>query len=412
MGVELPLISATVSRMANPEVNLAAYGGVVFPLSLVIEAPVIMLLVASTARCKDWQTYRLMRNFMLILGGSLTCIHMVLAFTPFFSFVVDDILGVPEAVRNPAQVGLQIMTPWTMAIAVRRFLQGIVIRSGQTRLVGLGTVVRLSVSVSILFGGMLAEQFSGIVVATAALSGGVLVEAVFVLVCVRPVLRELQHKVPDSQEKLSFKQLSSFYWPLAVTPLVTLATLPIGSAAISRMPSPLESLAVWPVLGGLTFVFRSMGFAIQEVVVTLKDQSQFLSPLRQFVGGISLVMCGALFLIASTPLSTFWFESVAVLSPELSSLGQTALWIAVILPAFSPWESLYQGSLVYYGETTRITQAVVLYLLGSSAVLGIGVYNQQITGLYVGLFAVIVGLSVQLLWLWKCNRGSHPIGGS
>ena len=49
MGVELPLVVATVSRLANPEIHLAAYGGVVFPLSLLIEAPIIMILVASTA---------------------------------------------------------------------------------------------------------------------------------------------------------------------------------------------------------------------------------------------------------------------------------------------------------------------------------------------------------------------------
>ena len=46
MGVELPLVVATVSRLANPEIHLAAYGGVVFPLSLLIEAPIIMISVA------------------------------------------------------------------------------------------------------------------------------------------------------------------------------------------------------------------------------------------------------------------------------------------------------------------------------------------------------------------------------
>ena len=38
MGVELLLVAATVSRLANPKIHLAAYGGVVFPLSLLIEA--------------------------------------------------------------------------------------------------------------------------------------------------------------------------------------------------------------------------------------------------------------------------------------------------------------------------------------------------------------------------------------
>ena len=36
IGIELPLLSAVVARLANPEINLGAYGGVVFPLSLLI----------------------------------------------------------------------------------------------------------------------------------------------------------------------------------------------------------------------------------------------------------------------------------------------------------------------------------------------------------------------------------------
>ena len=49
MAVELPALSAVVARLANPEINLAAYGGIVFPVSLIIESPIIMLLSASTA---------------------------------------------------------------------------------------------------------------------------------------------------------------------------------------------------------------------------------------------------------------------------------------------------------------------------------------------------------------------------
>lgn len=49
MGVELPMISAVVARLPDQQVQLAAFGGVVFPLALLVEAPVIMMLAASTA---------------------------------------------------------------------------------------------------------------------------------------------------------------------------------------------------------------------------------------------------------------------------------------------------------------------------------------------------------------------------
>jgi len=406
MGLELLLVAATVSRLANPEIHLAAYGGVVFPLSLFIEAPIIMILVASTALCKDWPAYRLMRNFILTLGGGLTLLHIILAFSPLYDVVVETLLGAPPSIWEPARMGLQMMTPWTMSIAVRRFFQGLVIRGGRTRLVGLGTLIRLGVSASVLVGGLMIDTLPGIIVATGGLSAGVLFEAGFMFWCVRPIVRDFQQHSAEPERPLTIQRLCTFYWPLALTPLITLATLSIGSAAISRMPRALESLAVWPVLGGLTFMFRSVGIAVQEVVVTFSDRPHFLQPLRQFVWLVSFGASATLLLIAATPLSTIWFESVAALSPELSSLASTALWMAVVLPALSPWESYFQGELVYRGATTYVTQAVVLYLLGTSSLLILGIFYGQIIGLYVGVAATLTGISVQMWWLW---RHSHSM---
>jgi hypothetical protein len=177
---------------------------------------------------------------------------------------------------------------------------------------------------------------------------------------------------------------------------------------MSRMPRALESLAVWPVLGGLTFMFRSVGIAVQEVVVTFSDRPHFLRPLQQFVWLVSLGSSATLLVIAATPLSTLWFESVAALSPELSSLASMALWMAVVLPALSPWENYFQGELVYRGATTYVTQAVSLFLLGSSFVLVLGILYGQITGLFVGVAATLTGISVQMWWLWK---HSHSMRG-
>ena len=57
MGFEGPAVASVVARLADPKINLAAWGGVVFPLSLMAEAPVIMMLAASTALCRDCLLY-------------------------------------------------------------------------------------------------------------------------------------------------------------------------------------------------------------------------------------------------------------------------------------------------------------------------------------------------------------------
>ena len=179
MGAELPALSAVIARLPNPEINLAAYGGVVFPLALIIESPIIMLLAASTALCKDWASYRMLYRFMMIASAALTGLHVLVAFTPLYYVVVRGILGVPEVIVEPARIGLMIMTPWTWAIAYRRFQQGVLIRFGHSRSVGVGTVLRLTTDLTVLAVGYTIGTIQGIVVATTAVAAGVVVEAIY-----------------------------------------------------------------------------------------------------------------------------------------------------------------------------------------------------------------------------------------
>ena len=53
MGIEMPMLAVAMTRMPGGDPHLAALGALVYPLSLLIEAPIIMLLAASTALCHD-----------------------------------------------------------------------------------------------------------------------------------------------------------------------------------------------------------------------------------------------------------------------------------------------------------------------------------------------------------------------
>lgn len=409
MGLELPAVSAVMARLADPEIHLAAYGGVVFPISLLIEAPVIMLLAASTALSKNWNTYRFLRRFMVLLAASLTILHILVAFTPLYDVVVTGVLGVPTEIVEPGRMGLMLMTPWTAAIAVRRFQQGLLIRFGHTRSIGIGTSLRLTANLTILIVGLLLERFPGIVVGTAAVSLGVVIEALFIHLRVQPLIKYLQGQSTTVSESLTMKQLLTFYLPLAITPLVTLMALPIGSAALSRMPRALESLAVWPVLAGLSFTLRSFGLAYQEVVVTLLDRPGSVNSLRRFALLLATATSGLMLVIAGTPLAHVWFADVAGLSPDLVALGVSAIWIAIFMPALSVIESVFQGMLLQGRQTKAITEAVIIYLLAGSMILVGGTYYGQVTGIYVGVTAVVIGHMCQGGWLWKRSQ-SLPKG--
>jgi len=412
MGFELPLVAAVLARLADPSIHLAAYGGVVFPVSLMIEGPIIMLLAASTALSRDLQAYRLIRRFMNGAGLALTLVHATVAFTPLYDVVVAGWMGAPKEILAPARLGLMIMTPWTWSIAFRRFQQGVLIRFGHSRAVAVGTVVRLATMVTVLSVGYLIGTLPGIVVGTSAVACAVLMEATVIGLWVRRVVSaHLKDRLPPA-EPLELKRFLFFYAPLALTPLITLTAQPISSASVSRMPLAVESLAVIPVLNGLSFLLRSVGFSYNEVVVALLDRPEALIRLRRFAGLIALGTTSLLLLFALTPLGSFYFATLVGLDASLDGLALRGLWLILLMPALAVGLHFFQGILVYTHRTVAVTEAVALNFAVMVLLLLAGVRYGAVTGLFVALGAHLTGNIVQTGWLWYRGQGARRALGN
>ena len=179
MGIETPMLAAFVARMATPEINLASWGSIVYPVSLAIEGPIIMLLAASTALATDRLAYNKLFQYMVIMSIVLSFIHILVAFTPLYYILALNILNVPESLVEPGKIGLQIMTPWTFMIAWRRLNQGTMIKYGNSKSVAIGTLIRLLSLIIILSIGRWYTNFSGIIIGSSAVAIAVTMEALY-----------------------------------------------------------------------------------------------------------------------------------------------------------------------------------------------------------------------------------------
>lgn len=404
MGLELPVVSAVMARLPHATVSLAAYGGVVFPLSLLIEAPILMLLTASTALARDMHSYRVVRRFMFVAAGSLTALHALVAFTPLFDLIAVSLIGVPDEVREPARTGLRIMLPWTLAIAYRRTQQGLLIRFERARAVTWGTMVRLTTLSSVLATGYVLGRWPGIVVGTCAVAGGVIAEALYARFSVDPVRRGPLAAAPAVQPPLTMRAFVRFYAPLSFTPLLHFLAMPLAAAAMSRMPSPLESLAAWPVLSGSVFTLRSVGFAFNEVAVSLLDRQRPVPALRRFAVLLGAIVTALLLIGAATPAGLWWFGRGSALAPDLARMAWGALWLLLPMGAASVWQSYHQGALVHVRDTRAITESMAALLLTTAAVLGAGVALQPLPGLHLAALATTAGGAAQIGWLAHRSR--------
>lgn len=403
MSVETPLLSAVVARLPDARLNLAAIGGIVQPIRMVIMSPVVMLLSASVALSKDWASFQKIYRFMMILSAILTGLVALVAFTPLFYVIADDVLGTPQELYQIARWGLMVSVPVGWGVAYRRFHQGVLIRNGFSNAIMVGTVLRISGYALVLLAGYLIHTIPGTVVEAAALLTGIWAEAIYTGIRVRPVVRYRVKTAPPA-EPLTWRAFFGFYIPLVFTSLLNMVWSPVSSASISRMPRPIDSLAIMPVTNGLAFLFRSFGLALNEVVVALLDRPRAAERLRRFSWYVAIATTGLFALMVLTPLSGVWFERISGLSPELAALAKSVVLIALPLPALSVLRSWSQGILLFGRKTRGISEAIVISLVTLVAVLWGGVALNTVTGAYVGMAGLIVANLTQAVWLFVRGR--------
>jgi hypothetical protein len=342
---------------------------------------------------------------MWIIVGLLTTLHALIAFTPLYYLMIGGLMGAPAEIIEPTRLGLMIMTPWSAGTAYRRFQQGVLIRFDQARVVIWGSLLRLGMDSLILLVGYLLGNIPGVIVAASAIIVGVISEAIYTGWRVRPVRNyQLKHAAPV-RPGLTLGAFLHFYLPLALTVLLTMFVQPLVSAALSRMPNPLESLAVWPVVFGLLILWQSVGISYNEAVIALLDESQAVRSLRRFtlllVGLVTMLSL----IVTATPLAALWFGQVAALSPALVALARHGLWFGLLLPGLRILQSWYQGAITYSRHTRSVIEAVGVFLLVCASILSAGVVWGQVTGLYVGLTAFVAGMLSQTLWLrWRSRQ--------
>jgi hypothetical protein len=337
-----------------------------------------MLLTTSTALARSPQSYAMLRRFTQHLMLLTTALHVLVGWTPLFDVIVRGWVGVPESLVEPVRLGMRIMVFWSAAIAWRRFKQGVMIRYGQTKFVGQGTMVRLVSSAGLAAALAIWNGLPGVAVGALALSAGVIVEAAYAHWAIRHVVAaEFGPNAPvGSEPPLSYGELARFHTPLAASTLLYLLAQPLATAALARLPNREAVLAAWPVAGGLLFIVRSPALALPEVIIALMHEPGSRPALRKFMIGVGAACVAALALAGFTPLGHLYFRTLIGVSEELAGLAITGAQAAVALPMIAAWQSWYRGNLTAQRATPAITLAMMINLATLVAVLLVGVALQ------------------------------------
>lgn len=409
MTAEGPFVSAVINRLPDEVIMLAAQG-IVVSLSVLIESPIINLLATSTALVKDRPTYLLVRRFTIHWAIFLTIITVLLAFTPLFDVVVIDLLQTPLPVARWVKPGLQIMTFWSAAIAWRRFLQGVLIHFGYTRRVAWGTAIRLVASVGTaailgLYGGV-----PGVVIGASALMAGVIAEAIYATIAVRPILNDqlsAANAVAAGPE-MTYRELFLFHLPLAGTSVLALLAQPLVTSSLARLANPTISLAAWPVVFQVTLMARAAAFAWPEAVIALSNGRETFLPLRRFTFRTAAILTVIMALFVFTPLSSFYLFVVQDMTQIVGELAQSSLSLFLLFPALAMLISWLRGLLIKRRVTSQVNVGMLINLSVTAVLLAVGI-SLQLPGLPVAAVALNFAALCEVIYLaWRTGRMLAP----
>jgi hypothetical protein len=401
MAVENPFLTAIIARLPGPKFNLAAFG-VAFSFALIAEAPIIMLMSASTALVTNSDAYFKLRRFTYLLNSGITLVLLIGLIPPIFYFIAEGLIELPPHVARLTYVALILLIPWPAAIGFRRFYQGILIRSNLTRRVAYGTIIRLTTMAGaavVLF----SLKLPGAYVGAGALSTGVTCEAIASRLMANSSIKNLlQHENSHFKKRpLSYKFIAKFYFPLALMSTLSLGVHPFVTFFVGRSRFAIESLAVLPVINSLVFLFRSLGLSYMEVVVALlgKKNEKYI-PLRDFAWFLGIVLLGGLAVIAFTPMAAVWFHHVAGLSLELAQFSYLPTRVLAILPGLTLLISLQRGILINSKHTSPITWATIIEVGIIIGVLYISITHLDTVGAVAAAYAFTLGRLAANLYLF------------
>jgi Na+-driven multidrug efflux pump len=352
-----------------------------------------------------------LRNFSRGLCLGTTLLLLVLLIPAVYEALIPGLMGVPREVADLTHGALWFMLPWPSAIGYRRFLQGVLIRSGRTKLVAYGTVLRLGAMVVAALVGFFVLGIPGAWVGALSLATGVTAEAIAARFMAAGTVRAILAGELDTgpSRDISYWDIAKFYWPLALTSLIGLTVQPMLTFFMGRGIAPVQSLAVFPVVHSISFFFRSLGLAYQDTAIALMgERFEHYRALRTFALSLGTATSAGLGLVAFTPLSDVYFIGISGLTPELAEFALTPTRVIVLLPALSVLLSLQRAILVESRRTQHITVASGLEVATVAAVfvaLGWGVGLVGATAAFSAFFAGRLMSNLYLAW---GSRGVVP----
>jgi progressive ankylosis protein len=192
------------------------------------------------------------------------------------------------------------------------------------------------------------------------------------------------------------KRVIFWLWlPLALSMTLMMLEGPTVQGAIGRLPDPALSLAAFGTVFGIALIIESPVIMFVSTAIALVNDAQSYYTLRRFVITVNLLLTLLTALVAWTPLFALITGDLLGLPPPIVATGRPMLQLLVFFTAAVGWRRFYQGILVRYGYTRRVTYGTAMRLLSNVVAAVVLVAWGRLSGASAGAIVLMVGVLVE-----------------
>lgn len=399
------VIHAFLARLPNPKETIASFS-ISFAFVTTFSGINAVSIQACISFVKDRDSFWHLARFFGAVAFAVFLMIELIALTPFSRVLFGNWMGAGTEVVRHARTASAIMGVWILPILARNLCYGLAMVHRRTVLITNATIVRLAALALFLF--VFPFWLEGAAAGAAALVACMTVEAVYMLIGVRPFYRTM---TSDTGTAHSFHDIWKFSWPLMITQSSENGVAFIINFFLGQLSHPDLALAAFGIVYGLVRVILAPLRNLVQTAQTLLRTHDDLRTMVKFTSGLLLFFVVMILGMFYTPLRVWILEGVMGLSLELSRYITPAARLIFLVAVFWGFAALFRGVLAAMRLTHFLAISAGLRLSVVTLVGSISLMAPHLNGAVVGVLAICGAFAAESLMLgWQVRNRMKETG--
>ena len=390
-----PILAAALGRSVDPITALAGYQ-VAFAVCGVLYAPLLVVQQVAAARLMAGGSFSPVHRFACLVGGILSLVGGLIAYTALGDIVFAAVVGVGPAVLDEAVRAMQFLWPVPFLTAVRASHQGRLVAGHRTLPIAGATGGRTAILGVVAFG--LLATGGGAWLGAAAFTAGLVLEMLVVMAARTPELQLERERCEVDNENVA-----RFSAPLMLNVVLWWATPLIINMVLARTAEPDTALAAFAVVEAVAWFIAAPVGQMQHASIALVSCSETHRRVQRWGAVVAFSMVGLLLAVSFPAVREPMLALLFALDPGLVAAAGPALPVAAAYPLLYGLRQYYQGLFVRSGRTVVVGWGAALRV-ASIVVAALLVRDAAVGGAVLGVALAVFGLVIEGVFLERLSR--------